>query len=276
MHVHDRPVTEYYHRAVICHLIGTPLAVPLDVELQRPQEGEVQAGRRLLERVFRSYGRFFEVVVGDALYLEAPFINFCVEHHKHLIVVLKGDHRLLLQDAQGLFAAMTPAVWQTPAGTIRCWDAQGFRSAEGVAVPLRVLHAEETLQRRQRVAGRWQHTQETHPWWWATTLPIARVPDRTLWAIGHARWEIENELFNTLVTHWALNHCYKHDPIAILNFVLTLFIAFVLIQCFHQRNLKPSLGRRLSLIAVSDQVYLGLADPTLRDPWTEPVSGLPP
>jgi len=72
--VHDRPVTEYYHRGVVCHLIGTPLAVPLDVELLRPQEGEVQAGRRLLERVSRSYARFFDVVVADALYLEAPFI----------------------------------------------------------------------------------------------------------------------------------------------------------------------------------------------------------
>ena len=24
--------------------------------------------------------RFFDVVVGDALYLDAPFINFCLEH----------------------------------------------------------------------------------------------------------------------------------------------------------------------------------------------------
>jgi hypothetical protein len=46
----------------------------------------------------------FDAVVGDGLYFEAPFINFCLEHHKDVVVVVKGDHRLLLQDAQGLFS----------------------------------------------------------------------------------------------------------------------------------------------------------------------------
>ena len=27
-------------------------------------------------------------------------------------------------------------------------------------------------------------------------------------------------------THWGLDHCFKHDPTAILNFVLTLFLVF--------------------------------------------------
>jgi hypothetical protein len=30
-----------------------------------------------------------------------------------------------------------------------------------------------------------------------------------------------------------------HDPTAIVNLVLTLFLAFVLLQCFWRRNLKP-------------------------------------
>ena len=49
---------------------------------------------------------YFDAVVGDGLYFEAPFLNFCREHHKHVIVVVKGDHRLLLQDAQGLFSPL--------------------------------------------------------------------------------------------------------------------------------------------------------------------------
>jgi hypothetical protein len=49
-------------------LIDHPLAVPLDVELLRPGEGEETAAKRLLERVFDHYPRFFDVVCGDALY----------------------------------------------------------------------------------------------------------------------------------------------------------------------------------------------------------------
>ena len=102
---------EYYHRGVVCHLIGFELAVPLDAELIGPGEGEVPAAMRLLERVFRNYGRFFDGVVADALYLESPFFNFCLDRDKEIIAVLQGNHRSLFQDAEGLFREMTPKIW---------------------------------------------------------------------------------------------------------------------------------------------------------------------
>jgi len=54
------------------------MAVPLDIELIRPGEGEVIAAKRLLERVLQRYGRFFDAVIGDALYLEAPLLPFSI------------------------------------------------------------------------------------------------------------------------------------------------------------------------------------------------------
>ena len=50
--IDDKEVIEYYHRGVVCHLLGHDLAVPLDLELLRPGEGEETAAKRLLERVF--------------------------------------------------------------------------------------------------------------------------------------------------------------------------------------------------------------------------------
>jgi hypothetical protein len=134
-------VIEYYHRGVVCHLVGFNIAVPLDVELIRPGEGEIIAAKRLLERVLQRYGRFFDALIGDALYFEAPFFNFCIDHGKHAVAVIKGDQRTLLQDAQGLFAQMKPGVWDEPRRLTQVWDVEGFTSAEGVKVPLRVLHA---------------------------------------------------------------------------------------------------------------------------------------
>jgi len=46
---------------VACHLTGLDLALPLDVELLRPGEGEETAARRLLERVLINYSRFFDL-----------------------------------------------------------------------------------------------------------------------------------------------------------------------------------------------------------------------
>jgi hypothetical protein len=256
--VQDKEVTEYYHRGVVCHLIGQDLAIPLDMELLRPDEGEVPAAKRLLARVFAEYGRYFDAVAGDGLYFEAPFINFCLEHHKHAVVVVKGDHRLLLQDAEGLFSQRAPEQWSEGRKTVQYWDEEGFTSAEGVSRPLRVLHTLETERRRERIAGKWENKEVTSSWYWATTFPQRQLPAREFWRAGHWRWHIENGCFNTTSTHWGLDHVFKHDPTAIVNFVLTLFLAFVLLQCFWQRNLKPPFRDAFTLIGLMDELYKGL------------------
>ena len=234
--------------------------MPLDVELLRPGEGEETAAKRLLERVFANYPRFFDAVVGDALYLDAPFIDFCLDHHKHVIVTIRGDKRLLLQDAQGLFGQQQPGQWSEGKCRIQYWDVDGFTSCDGVQQPLRVLHTLETVQRRHRVAGQWQVREETASWYWATTFSSQQLPTRTFWRSAHRRWDIENDCFNTLSTHWGLDHCYKHDANAITNFTLTLFIVFVLLQSFWRRNLKPAKRVLLTLIAVARELDRGLAD----------------
>lgn len=266
--IDDHEVTEYYHRGVVCHLIGHEVAVPLDVELLRPGEGEETAAKRLLERVFLHYPRFFDVVVGDALYLDAPFINFCLDHGKHAIVTIRGDNRLLLQDAQALFRERAPQEWSENGCRIQFWDEEGFTSCEGVKQPLRVLHTVETSRRRQRIGGQWRESEEEKSWFWAATLSPRQLPTRGLWRAAHGRWDVENDCFNTLSTHWGLDHCYKHDATAVVNFVLTLFIVYILLQCFWLRNLKPALRRTLTLIALARELDRTLA--TCLAPWCRP------
>jgi hypothetical protein len=256
--VKDKKVTEYFHRGVVLHLVGYPIAMPLDVEMIQPAEGEVIAGKRLLERTMDRYARFFDVVLADALYVEAPFFNYCLEHGKDVIAVFKGEKRVLFQDALGAFALIEPKTWKEDRCHVRAWDADGFTTAEGVNVPLRVLHTEETVTKRHRQGRQWIETTEVHHWWWVTTIPLSRLSTRQLWEIAHRRWEIENNLFHTLVTYWSLDHCFKHEPTAILNFVLTLFIAFILLQSFYHGNLKRQRRLHLTLIALASELHLGL------------------
>jgi hypothetical protein len=56
------------------------------------------------------------------------------------------------------------------------------------------------------------------------------------------------------------DHAFKHEPTAIVNFVLTLFLAFVLLQCFWRRNLKPPLRDRFTLIALADELFAALVN----------------
>lgn len=206
----DQEVTEYYHRGVVCHLIGQDLAIPLDVEFQRPGEGEVPAAKRLLERVFANYPRYFDAVVGDGLYFEAPFINFCREQHKHVIVVVKGDHRLLLQDAQGLFAQRAgDGQWTEGRRTVQYWDDEGFTSSEGVSEPLRVLHTEETERRRERIAGQWVNTEQTSSWYWATTFSSRQLPARSFWRAGHWRYRHRERLLQQHLDPLGPGSCFQ-------------------------------------------------------------------
>ena len=275
--VKGEPVTEYYHQAAVCQLIGQDLALVLDVELLRPGEGEETAAKRLLERVFADYPRFFDVVVVDALYFDAPFINFCRDRHKHVIVTAKGENRLLVQDAEGLFADQPPGCWIDREGavkrTVRFWDEEGFTSCEGVKGPLRVLRTEETVRRRERIAGQWEETETTTTWSWATTLSKGEFSTRGLWRSGHDRWDIENLGFNVLSTHWGLDHCFKHEAAAIVNFLLTSFIVYALLQSFWLRNLKPTARAGLTLIGLARELDRSVVG--CRAPWAGSLARAP-
>jgi len=266
--INGEAVTEYYHQGVVCHLIGQEIALVLDVELLEPGEGEETAAKRLLKRVFEHYPRFFDIVVADALYFDAPFINFCIDNHKHIIVTAKGDHRLLVQDASGLFGQQPPGVWvdEKSKRTVHYWDEEGFTSCEGVKQPLRVLRTEETVRRRERIAGRWQETKAKTTNCWATTLSKAQLSTLGLRRCSHDRWDIENDCFNTLATHWGLDHCFKHRPAAIINFLLTSFITYALLQTFWLRNLKSAARVQLTLIGLARELDRSVVG--CQAPWT--------
>ena len=65
----------------------------------------------------------------------------------------------------------------------------------------------------------------------------------------------------TLATYWSMDHCFHHEPTAIVNFIL---MAFVLLQSFYCGNLKPQRRAYLTLIGLARELYLGLA--TLETP----------
>jgi len=250
---------DYYYRMTVCNLLNTPIDLPLDAEPILAGENEVASAKRMIQRLCDNYTRLFDVIVADALYMEGPFVNFCVDRGKDVIIVLKNNYPSLIEDARGLFSQMEPEIWRTDNGrTIQVWDAEGFK-ADTVDVPLRVLHTVEIYTEKVKVDGKLIKRDVVTEWWWATTIPRQRLRTKQLLRTGRSRWQIENNIFNTLGQHWSLNHCYKHDTVAIVNFVLCLFMIFTLVQCFYKRNLKPQMRKMInSLIALSNQLYAGL------------------
>lgn len=233
---------QYYHRYVALMLRpgpgsgGSPLRLLLDLEMQQPGEDEVAAARRLLERFLGTYPRAFDLLLADALYATAPFINFLVARHKHVLIVLKDDRRHLYQDVLRRFPTVAPQSGRRGARRCQWWDFKDLSSWPEVSFPLRVVRSLETYRlRRQRDQ---QTETRTSDWIWLTTLDALDATTERVVAWGHQRWDIENHGYNDLVHGWHADHVYKHDPLALEACLLLTFLAFNLFFAFFLRNLK--------------------------------------
>jgi hypothetical protein len=179
------------------------------------------------------------VILADALYAEAPFINFLWVHRKYCLVVLKDTRRDIYQDALALFK-LQPAQTGRYRGRNCLWsDISDLTSWPQVVTSLRVVRSQETyLVCRQATK---ELIRETTEWLWLTNLPASLASTERIVQLGHARWDIENYGFNELVNGWHADHVYRHDPKAIEAFYLTAFLAYNLFHAFFTLNIKPAL-----------------------------------
>ena len=80
--------------------------------------------------------------------------------------------------------------------------------------------------------------------------------------IGHRRWAIENEGFNPISNRWQLDHVYRHEPVAMVTLTLLGMLAANLAQAFYDRDLKPELRARTTLLhlvaLIAAEIRLGV------------------
>jgi len=244
--------TQYYHRMVAAQFVDAEPPLTLDAELQAQGEGEEPAAERVLERVVRAYP-WVEVFTADALYCQVPFLRRVLALKRAAIVVLKGERRDLKKDVDGLFATIPPVQGEVDGEEVLWWDVPGFTMTgdDGEELPVRVVRTVLTRTKRQRVGKKWVEQEVLQEWTWVVVGLDSEVDALTIHRLGHARWDQENCGFNEQDRFFAIDHCFHHDPAAILNFILTLYLAAGLSELFFTRNIKdPALrGWTLSGLA---------------------------
>ena len=207
---------QYYHRAVGCQIINGPVKTFLALEWLQPGEGEDTAALRLLRNLPDRYGsRFFDILLLDALYAQAPVFKLAAEAGWDLVVSLKQNLPELYQSAVRLFARR-PADCQLTervgGKSYQCqiWDTEGLPFSADYPEPVRVVRSEESL--TQNHYRRDQLTPETteHEWLWITTLDPKAFPAPMVRRLGHDRWKQENNGWNDLTQNWAFKHGFLH------------------------------------------------------------------
>jgi len=273
----EEPIIEYYHRYVVLQPVGVTPALPLDAEPLEPGDTEVSAALRMLKRFYGNYPRFIDVLTLDGFYLQAPFVSEVLKMGYGLIIVLKNETRDLYKDAEGLFQAREPQEeiswvrgkdgcknirWLN--GRAQLWDERGLTSWPQLERPVRVTRSLEKKFKRERIADEWVERKVIEDWRWAVIFPSGKEPPNELvWRWGHARWDQETRGFGEMTEHWHLDHCYRHDPTAMLSCLLILFLTFFLTTVFFERNLKPEIRRGKTRLHLAQL----LADDMIRGGW---------
>lgn len=235
--VREGVAVQSYHRYVLAYLLGEKSGLLLDLEMQGPGEGEMPAARRLLRRRLRACPRAFDVVAGDALYLDPALCKEVLAAGKDFMAVLKNESRDLLVDFRQLEKLAPEVQLEFKQRVCRCQDIEGLETWPQVGRAVRVVGSEEVhtvVRQRSRQA---ETTQST--WVWATSLNSADVCTERLVMLGHRRWDIENRGFNELVKNWHADHVYHHDADAMTAILLLTFLAYNLFHVWQSRNLRP-------------------------------------
>lgn len=177
---------EHFHYSVVCMTVGRSPHVILGQEMLKPKdgggkdEGELTGGKRLIERLRKRHGHFADVIVADALYLNAPFINTIKENGLEAVIRLKDERRLVFQDAEGL-----------------------FNRGEG---------KKKTFEKGKKKA------EKKERWiWLVTTLEEAGY--EVLWEMMNHRWDIEENGFHQLKTYYHAKHCYCHEATEVIFYL---------------------------------------------------------
>lgn len=250
----DEVRTQYYLRYVAAYLIGETGRFLLDLEMQRPGEGEIATAERLLLRLLKNCPRAFNVVAGDALYLDPHLCKMLLDNNKDFVAVLKNENRALIQDFRGLMELddTAPTQFEHNGKQCRCHDIDGFTSWTQLDSSVRVVRSEETCTVRRHLTKK--DEEQCSEWLWATSLPKAKASTHIVVRIGHGRWSIENQGFNELVHQWHADHVYHLNTNAIIATLLLVFLAYNIFHVWLERGLKPALRQRHTAKYFSQQI----------------------
>ena len=268
---HKVKVIQFYHRYVFAHLSGPKVNLVLDVEPIGPGEEEGAAALRLLGRLRRIYGpRFFDGVSADAWYAKGPFLRALDKLGWLWVVVLKREDMDIYGEARRLSGDQEPGAAfrdEQRDRQVQLWPVKDLHFSDGYTKnqTVVVVLSEERWTERRVVGGHKQAKPQQSRWIWVACAALAAYTAEVVYQAGHRRWGIENKAFNELTQYYHLEHCYHHDPNAMLVQMLILIFGFALFNAFALHSQLVRVGE-LSLKALAHQLDLALEEEL---PWNQ-------
>ncbi len=262
-----QPAVQYYHRLVAVVVINTPFPIPLGIRFQAPGEGELTCAQRLLEDLVMRLGRrFVDVLVGDALYLAAPFVAALEALGLDWVITVKDNQPELAAEVERLTAGPPQSEPGEVVAHWHCPDVYWTTAARSVRIVKAVRRAQTHRLRVQRDGERRvirkEAVWEQHTNVYASNLALVTASPELLEELGRRRWRIDTEVFQTLTTECHLKHpaVHQHHHRALVVLTMIRVLAYTLLLVFFHRQVRThGHSRAPSLCQVASAVLHTLA-----------------
>ncbi len=237
---------QYYHRIVVVALVSTPFPIPLGVRFQQNGEAEVSCALALLKDLVQQLGRrFMDVLVGDALYLQSPFVKEVERLGLDWAFTLKENQPELLREAERFTQADPTGIHAEPGREIQYWHLPqiDWPVADRLVRVVKTVRIEN--QRRVTVSEKDGHRTKTKTAapqqstnFYATNFELGSISPLLVHQFSRSRWRIDTEVFQTITTDCHLKHPAVHQTTALVVLTMIRFLAYTLSLVFYQRQVR--------------------------------------
>jgi hypothetical protein len=237
---------QYYHRIVVVAVVSTPFPIPLGLRFQKNGEGEVACALALLQDLDKQLGRrFLDVLVGDALYMQSPFVKEVERLGLAWAFTLKENQLELLREAERLTQESLTGVHTEPGREIRYWhlpevDWPVADRRVRVVKTVRIEHLRRVTVSENdghRIKSKTAVTQQSTNFY-ATNFELGSVSPLFIHQFSRSRWRIDTEVFQTLTTDCHLKHPAVHQTTALVVLTMIRFLAYTLSLVFYHRQVR--------------------------------------
>ena len=237
---------QYYHRIIVVAVVSTPFPIPLGLRFQKDGEAEVPCALALLQDLVGQLGRrFLDILVGDAIYLQAPLVKEVELLGLDWAFTLKENQPELLGEAQRLTAGPPAGIDSDAARELRWWhlpelDWPVADRLVRVVKTVRTDHKRQVTVRQQddHLSTSKSAVEVESTNFYVTNFELGAIPPLFIHQLGRSRWRIDTEVFQTLTTDCHLKHPAVHQSTALVVLTMIRLLAYTLSLVFYHRQIR--------------------------------------
>lgn len=200
---------------------------------------EINAAKRLLERLHKDYPRLPVCLQGDALYAAETIMKMCRDW-KYILTQKATRQKVLAESYE----------WIASGGGAETLTGIGKEGGNGEYIN----HVEETAGKEEE-ADMYRYRYETeedgekeiHEFQWITNIELTKKNLEEMIEAGRGRWKIENEGFNNQKNGiYDIEHLNSRDSNAMKNHYLITQIADIVMQIYLSFSpLRKEIGQSI-------------------------------